>query len=229
MGRRRSCKAEDAGDDDGQEEDPCAGDPIPSVLDGYNQTYIVRSGEGPLRDVMFRCGNWCYSGEVSFAGLGDRITLKDVPKAIPMLQRQQGRLAFYCCASAVPPLSPYASALDTMADAADFVAAELCGDAATAELEKWSKVFPWIDEEVGAPANGAKGAPPPSTYFELKADVAEAMAGVSLVASKTYTRGLVFIVIYFEGSFYVVMQVSDADRFAAGTRINMKSISAKES
>src|SRR5689334_115262 len=101
--RRASCKAE-VGDDDDLE-DPCEGDPPPSVigLAGYNQTYIVRSADGgdgaaaasPLREVLFRCGNWCYSGEVSFAGLGtDGITLKDVPKAVPMLQRQQGRLAF---------------------------------------------------------------------------------------------------------------------------------------
>ncbi|CAN0529232.1 unnamed protein product [Laminaria digitata] len=53
-----------------------------------------------MKKVLFRCGNWCYTGEVSFAGLGDgeAITLKDIPRAVPMLQRQQDRLKFFCCA-----------------------------------------------------------------------------------------------------------------------------------
>lgn len=55
----------------------------------------------PITKVLFRCGNWCYTGEVSFAGLGDAevITLKDIPRAVPMLQRQQDRLKFFCCAN----------------------------------------------------------------------------------------------------------------------------------
>eukprot|EP00611_Tribonema_gayanum_P011490 TRINITY_DN21731_c0_g1_i1.p1 TRINITY_DN21731_c0_g1~~TRINITY_DN21731_c0_g1_i1.p1 ORF type:complete len:121 (+),score=10.41 TRINITY_DN21731_c0_g1_i1:68-430(+) len=115
MVRRSSCKADSADD----LEDPCEGDSPPLIVDGYNQTYIVRASDSDgasstLREVLFRCGNWCYSGEVSFAGLGEGITLKDVPRAIPILQRQQGRLQFYCCASAVPPMSPFATPLQVM-------------------------------------------------------------------------------------------------------------------
>ena len=68
------------------------------------------------RSVMFRCGNWCYAGRVTFdfsnpddsedeEGDGDDVgtmKLKDVPRVIPLLQRQQGKLAFYCNATAVP-------------------------------------------------------------------------------------------------------------------------------
>lgn len=55
----------------------------------------------PSYKVLFRCGNWCYAGEVSFAGLGDgeTINLRDIPRVVPILQRQQDRLKFFCCAN----------------------------------------------------------------------------------------------------------------------------------
>jgi hypothetical protein len=217
--RRRSRDSKASTDEDsvGAEEPEIGDAPPPSLIaDGYNQTYVVRSVEAGdltsdtsvVRDVMFRCGNWCYSGEVSFAGLGDSITLKDIPRVIPILQRQQGRLKFYCCASAVPRDSAYHAPLRLLAEAQEFVAAELSGEHATNELEKWSKVFPWIDGELSKSA-GAVGC---STYFEMKAAPCAAMKGITLVASKTYARGLIFITVYFEGSFYVVMQDGEGDQ-----------------
>lgn len=41
------------------------------------------------------------------------------------------------------------------------------------------------------------------TYFELNCAVGEDMDTVQCVCSKTYARGLIFITIYFEGTFYV--------------------------
>ena len=85
---------------------------IPVNLEGYNQTYLVEALEPPSRDakdaedeiddedavhehrVLFRCGNWCYTGHVAFDKR--RIALSDIPRAIPMLQRQQNRLHYYC-------------------------------------------------------------------------------------------------------------------------------------
>ena len=86
---------------------------IPVNLEGYNQTYLVEAVEPPSRDskdeaedeiddedavhehrVLFRCGNWCYTGHVAFDKR--RIALSDIPRAIPMLQRQQNRLHYYC-------------------------------------------------------------------------------------------------------------------------------------
>lgn len=218
--------AREGKDDDGSElesleglgtgEDPDVGDPPPLIADGYNQTYVVRSVAGNssdanvVREVMFRCGNWCYSGEVSFAGLGGGITLKDVPRVIPMLQRQQGRLRFYCCASSVPPVSPYFYPLRLLADAQEFVASELSSERTVNQLESWSRIYPWIDAE---PAKGGSGSTSvTNTYFEMKASMGDLMRGVTLVASKTYARGLVFITVYFEGSFYVVMLDGEGDQ-----------------
>lgn len=83
--------------------------PVTSSLlnEGYNQTYIIfppsESGEDKStsskheRDTFFRCGNWCYRGPINFEGVS--VGTSDLPAMIPMLQRQQGNLRYYCNAS----------------------------------------------------------------------------------------------------------------------------------
>jgi hypothetical protein len=69
--------------------------------EGYNQTYIVlanavdaESKFSDTHEVFFRCGNWCYRGQVQFCDL--KISTSDLPSLIPTLQRQQGSLRYYC-------------------------------------------------------------------------------------------------------------------------------------
>jgi len=70
--------------------------------EGYNQTYIIFSNtsdhESKLSDgfhsVFFRCGNWCYKGQIQFNGL--KMDTSNLPFLIPMLQRQQNSLKYYC-------------------------------------------------------------------------------------------------------------------------------------
>ncbi|CAM9941395.1 unnamed protein product [Scytosiphon promiscuus] len=180
----------------------------PPLLSGYSQTYVVRKkdarrDQGRDRQVMFRCGNWCYTGEVSFAGLGDGevVTLMDIPRAIPMLQRQQDRLKFFCCADRVPLDSVYRQPVEILAEVQEFVAQELASSRTSQELTKWSGAFHWIDDDSSS-----------STYFELQTELPPCMDEVALVASKTYARGLVFITVYQEGSFYVVMQEGEGEQ-----------------
>ncbi|CAN0016367.1 unnamed protein product, partial [Phaeothamnion confervicola] len=82
-----------------------------------------------------------------------------------------------------------------MREAQEFVAQQLASDTTAAALEQWRDKFPWVDD------NDSK------TYFELVCSLPACMKRLTLVASKTYARGLVFITVYFEGSLYVVMQV----------------------
>lgn len=84
----------------GFDDDP----PSAKALDsgGYNQTYIVlKSGtesgfksDSDGREVLFRCGNWCYAGQIQFGNLV--MGLVDLPIIIPTLQKQQGSLRYYC-------------------------------------------------------------------------------------------------------------------------------------
>jgi hypothetical protein len=66
------------------------------------QTYIIKNAaperdkEDGRREVLFKCGNWCYVGSVDFATPIDGVHC--IPYIIPELQRQQGKLGFYCSA-----------------------------------------------------------------------------------------------------------------------------------
>ena len=202
-----------------KDEMPQVGDTPPELTRGYNQTYIIRrrtaedakidaklsgdpadgGGGGGDRDVFFRCGNWCYSGSVYLGH--DAITLRDMPRIIPLLQRQQGKLEYTCNAQRVPPGSFYSAPMRLMASATEFVAQEVSSDETVRDLARWAAVFPWIEDETQP------------TYFELGIDETPlALRGVAAMASKTYARGLVLISLYFEGSFYLMVKDGTGDQ-----------------
>ena len=174
--------------------------------DGYNQTYVIMKNQHADAKkseedhaVFFRCGNWCYMGQIQFNGL--KIGTSDLSLLIPTLQKQQGSLRYYCSSSNVPSTSDYSEPLKFLRKATEFVANEMTSLAIEKELRKMSTVFPWID------ADGV------STYFELTMnDTPKYMEDVGLVASKTYTRGLIIISIYAEKTFYFVIQSGEGDQ-----------------
>ena len=185
-----------------------------ALNDGYNQTYVIMkttpsateekcSDEEKSLDedipVFFRCGNWCYKGNVQFPGL--KIGISDLAILIPTLQKQQGSLQYYCSAMNVPSSSDYYTPLKILREATEFAANEMTSHVIEKELRKMSTVFPWID------ADGA------ATYFELTLNnVASSMDNVGLVASKTYCRGLIIISIYCEKVVYFVIQSGEGDQ-----------------
>ncbi|KAJ1447725.1 hypothetical protein M885DRAFT_541742 [Pelagophyceae sp. CCMP2097] len=192
--------------------------PSAAILEGaYNQTYLIRTSddvrehggngkeaesddeaEYQERRVLFRCGNWCYTGHVTLESA--KISLPELPRVIPALQRQQNRLHFYCNASTVPHESSFKAPMEYLAAAAEFAAGELSADHVHRELEKWGQVYSWMESE------------PQHIYFELQAAPAECMEGIALAATKTYARGLVIITVYHEGALYVVIQDGEGDQ-----------------
>ena len=80
--------------------------------DGYNQTYVIMKNQhvdakksDEDHSVFFRCGNWCYMGQIQFSGLS--IGTSDLSLLIPTLQKQQGSLRYFCNSSNVPSSSEY--------------------------------------------------------------------------------------------------------------------------
>ena len=177
-----------------------------ALNDGYNQTYVIlkNSPQDEKKsekdnDVFFRCGNWCYTGQIQFGGL--KIGAADLCLLIPILQKQQGSLRYYCNSSTVPTSSVYCDPLQFLHAAIEFVAEEMTSASVEKELKKMSSIFPWID------ADGA------TTHFELSmGDVPHYMEKVGLVASKTYSRGLIIISIFTENVFYFVIQNGEGDQ-----------------
>lgn len=176
-----------------------------STSSGYNQTYIIMTGETKEsknedgHEVFFRCGNWCYKGRVQFNGL--RISVSDLPLLIPVLQRQQGSLRYYCNASSIPSTSGYSEPLTFLNDVSNFVGSEMLSENIDKELRKMATVFPWIDEDDS------------KTYFELSLNtIPSFMNNVGLVATKTYTRGLIILSIYFDSTVYFLIQSGEGDQ-----------------
>ncbi|KAK7240604.1 DNA repair and recombination protein Rad51 [Aureococcus anophagefferens] len=191
--------------------------PSASVLEGtYNQTYLIRTvdkggseakggsddddddDDYQERRVLFRCGNWCYTGNVTLDKA--KVLLSDLPRIIPTLQRQQNRLHFYCNASNVPSESSFKEPMGFVGDASEFAAAELASARVHEELRKWTDIYTWMETDAA------------NTYFELQCAPPPCMDGIALAASKTYARGLVFITVYFEKAFYVVVQDGEGDQ-----------------
>ena len=126
--------------------------------------------------------------------------------------------------SSMPMDSEYEEVLRFTQDATDFFAKELTSDkicksliavilevdllvsilmvvAVTGEeIDRWSKVFSWMDDDKSR------------TYFELATEEPDYMKNFSIVASKTYARGLVLIMVYYGGNFYVVMEDGEGDQ-----------------
>jgi hypothetical protein len=138
--------------------------PPTGMLAGYTQTYLVwkakgtdgvvsgDGGDGKDRaedqcehEVLFRCGNWCYTGHVV---LNKEISLSDMPLAIPLLQRQQSRLHYYCNADGIPAASNFSEPMRLVYDASDYTAAALSSGALQQELEGLSAHHDWIEDPI---------------------------------------------------------------------------------
>lgn len=174
---------------------------------GYNQTYIIMHDESNTdknkfssdgHDVFFKCGNWCYKGNIQFGNL--KLNTADLPIIIPTLQKQQGSFRYYCNSNNVPKNSDYYDPLEFLNDAADFLGNEMISEGVEKELRKMSSVFPWIDDDEV------------NTYFELSANVPTFMNKVALVATKTYVRGLIIISVYFDHTIYFVIKDGEGDQ-----------------
>ena len=149
--------------------------------------------------MFFRCGNWCYTGKVQFPGM--EMTIAELPAIIPSLQKQQSSLRYYCTATTVPSSSVFSSPLQFQLDAVEYFADEMMSPEIDGELRKMAQIFPWIDSDTA------------QTYFEMSLnEVPTGMNRVALIASKTYTRGLIIISMYHDGTMYFVVQSGEGDQ-----------------
>lgn len=188
---------------DGDADEP--GAPTSKVValrHGYNQTYIIRSSNTNMHEVLFRCGNWCYSGNVDLGS--NHVDRAHVPVVIPALQKQQSSLKYLCDWKSMPSNSFYTVPLETLYDALDFIGEELASIRIEKKLIQAAKEYSWIDnEEVSAGS---------INFFELQIGGYECFDGIDLIATKTFVRGLVLIVIYSSRSYYIVLQEGEGEQ-----------------
>jgi len=75
------------------------------------------------------------------------ISLSDMPMCVPLLQRQQSRLHYYCNADGVPRQSSFSAPMQLVYDVADYAADCLSSDALSAELSEASDANAWMDDD----------------------------------------------------------------------------------
>lgn len=166
----------------------------------YIQTYVVlkevvEERITTRRDVLFRFGRWCYSGNVL---LGARkLQREDIPLVAPVLQSQQSELQYYCLSEKFKTDSDFAVPMKNMSEATNFLFTVIID--AILELESLSERNPvdyhWLSENSTI-----------TTLFELKTDGKHQPAVVDLLATKTYLKGTECIIVYFNGSYYLTLQ-----------------------
>ena len=142
--------------------------------------------------------------------------------AIPILQAQQGSLRYVSEFSRLSRNSPYRRPLIHLVRVAGFieeqVATEAC-EAALMQLESLSSggspqkaPNPNKSNNTNATEKMEAGEAP-DEYFELElTDACKVYKNVELLASKTYVRGIILILVYFDGQFYCTMGEGQGDQ-----------------
>ena len=154
-------------------------------------------------EVMFRCGNWCYRGIAQFGDLV--MNVKDIPRIIPTLQKQQSNLRYFCNSNAIPTTCDFAGPAQFVNNATNFFASQMISQHIEREINNISKsgMCPWINDDTAV------------TFFELEIDGPDLptyMDKVSILASKLYVRGLVVICIYSVRTVYFMLQSGEGDQ-----------------
>ena len=184
--------------DDSINKDSAPSSSAVAIREGYNQTYIIKSSSDTLHQVLFRCGNWCYSGNVDLGA--EVIGLAELTSAIPALQKQQGSLQFLCEWKKMPVSSSFTRPLNVLYDGFDFIGDELVSDHVAMAVERAANTFAWVDDDSA------------QNYFELQTEGMECFKNIDIVASKTFIRELVLLIIYYQKSYYVVLQDGSGDQ-----------------
>ena len=173
-----------------------------SDYEDYTQIYVIlraigsQRGQSTQREVLFRYGNWCYSGHIELGST--RLNKEDLPTVVPILQLQQGNLKYMCPAKEVPRGSRFLMPLIKTTEVS-----QALGDSITGAIEELAalaranaKEYGWVGEDNN------------NLYFELQTDGRHQGEDIEMIASKTVVRGVQMVIIYFAGSYYC--QVSDA-------------------
>jgi hypothetical protein len=199
-------------------------DPVSVQGQGYSQTICALKSKTGRRDgprqTLFRFGNWMYTGDVD---LGPPSTLARASQTIDSIQRQQYNMTYECEAASMPSDSCFAPALQQMDQLLPLIEAQIVGatwwleniaeQIQTGVLQK--QMFQWLvpDGDDGDEEN---------LFFQIDTiggtrSLSDIMAGkggsklddVELLAHKLFNRGLLLLVVYFGGSFFV--SVRDAE------------------
>ncbi len=206
-------------DSDGEEESPCDTEIVMKDTknifeEGYHQSYIVRrpSCHSTRRNVFVRCGNWCYDGEVDLGQMS--LALSDIPMAIPILQAQQSSLRYVNEFGRLRKRNPCRRALMHLSYAAAFIEEHASSPASIKVLEQMECLsFHNQGHSFDSGNENIVTGEVPKEYFELQvAPESKGYEDIELAATKTYVRGVIMVLIYFDGCIYATLADGEGDQ-----------------
>ena len=174
---------------------------LPSEL--YTQTYCILKPDKlnrSDRDVFFRFGSWCYSGNVD---LIDTLSVEDIPHVIPALRIQQHKLAFLCDVTNLPEDNIFSEPMIHNYNIIEELEPELLA----------------VENEINQLVERADSMcchdDPSSFFFEFRSNVEDHLFTanrIDLIATKSYRpNGLIVMSIYFKGIYYLSFNDGDCD------------------
>jgi len=168
-----------------------------SCGDSYVQSYIILKGDGDMRNVCFRFGNWIYEGSVE---LIPNISLSDISFVIPSLRVQQSKLDFVSDISSLPSSNSFALAIAHATKKQSLMQ----NQAVESLNDLLSAAHDWLEDKAS------------DTFFEFVCcnDNADnnPLENVDVLAIKAYTpNGIISISLYYAGSWYLILDEGKDD------------------
>jgi len=164
--------------------------------DCYVQSYCILKSQdgGDGRDVMFRFGSWCYSGQVELAST---LSLDDLPALIPILRLQQSKLSFESDISKIVKSNPFASALEYVSRAASVMEVEAISSEnfikSLINQEGPDSHSHWLEDDEN------------TCVFEFSCTSNPILDHVEMIATKSFQSQCTAISIYHDGSFFLML------------------------
>jgi hypothetical protein len=170
---------------------------VPAVKDlssdAYVQSYVVLKSQSndEIRDVLFRFGSWLYTGKVK---LVPKLITTDIPFVMPAIRLQQNNLDFLGDVDSLDTSNPFVPVLEL----AMKTHAQMEGLAAESEDSLRSLMEngeSWLVEDNN------------DSFFEFSCfnDGNSTLTNIELIATKSYSAGVVTTSIYFGGNWYLVV------------------------
>jgi hypothetical protein len=175
--------------------------------DAYVQSYVILKSQSndEVRDVLFRFGSWIYTGKVK---LVPQLITADIPFVIPAIRLQQNNLDFLGDVNSLDASNPFEPVLEVA------IKTQARMEGIAAETENSLRGLMENGESWLAEDND-------ESFFEFSCfndGSISSLTNIELIATKSYTAGVVTTSIYFGGNWYLAVNDGNDDSKLVDTK-----------
>lgn len=173
------------------------------MSEGYDHLYIVQKslvnigGDNGVYKVLFQCGNWCYSGNIKLNE--ENLVISKLTEIITNIQKQQSSLRFYCDTKNLKNELEFAVQVRFIAKSYDIFNQYITSTQVEGRFAELLETNDWLDIQNGC-------------FFELRCNyIPQEVSDSILIIRKSYNKGLITTIAYYDDSTYVVLQPGEGD------------------